>query len=354
MRVFVDLYEITLTPESAFGSALKGDTLFGHLCWQAAYDPELLNGGLEPWVKRYPEAPAVVISSAYPCFAGDERCYALRRPDRPGQWVATAGLPPAEKRKLLEQRKLGQAKKWLWVDHDLKVRDQPERLASERDLNQRALSELFDQRERPRPPVGIEHFCAGFKQMHNTIDRTTGTTGEGAFAPFEESAMCFLPGVRLAVFVLIEAEATDIERVTEALRRIGRWGYGKNASTGLGRFRVEQWRKCSPPPLKKTHGCYTLGPCVPAQGQFREFYYTPFVRFGRHGDRLAHAQNPFKNPVLMADDGAVGLPADPQVAAKPYVGRAVLGTSKALDTAIAQGYSIYLPIALENGHERTV
>ena len=350
----MELYEIVLQPQSAFGTPLKGDTLFGHFCWQAAYHPELLNGGLKPWVRRYPEAPAVIFSTAYPRFSGKVRRYALPRPHRPTLRAVSSELTAEERKERLRQRKVDQSKRWLWVDDDLLVHDEPDRLASGMDVVHRVHEEMGGSRGWPRPQSAPDNFCVSIKQMHNTIDRSTGTTGEGAFAPFEEGALCYLPGMQLAVFVLIHPDATDIERVVEGVRRIGRWGYGKNATTGLGRFTVQKWSRCRRPPLGRDQGCYTLAPCVPGPGEFKELFYTPFVRFGRHGDRLAQASNPFKNPVLMADEGAVGLPARSDAPQKAYVGRAVLGTSKALKATVAQGYSMYLPIAWENGYERNL
>lgn len=53
----VKLYEIIIKPKSGFGTPLKGDTIFGHICWQASYNPELLNGGLEKWIAGYGRGP---------------------------------------------------------------------------------------------------------------------------------------------------------------------------------------------------------------------------------------------------------------------------------------------------------
>ena len=47
------IYGITIQPLSPFGTLLKGDTLFGHFCWQAAEDGALLAGGLDKWIDCY-------------------------------------------------------------------------------------------------------------------------------------------------------------------------------------------------------------------------------------------------------------------------------------------------------------
>lgn len=51
------LYEVIIKPESGFGTPLKGDTIFGHICWQTAYDKNLLEGGLDRWIDCYAERP---------------------------------------------------------------------------------------------------------------------------------------------------------------------------------------------------------------------------------------------------------------------------------------------------------
>ena len=60
------IYEITIKPLSGFGTTLKGDTLFGHICWQAAYDDGLFGRSIESLLSNYSENPFVVMSSAYP------------------------------------------------------------------------------------------------------------------------------------------------------------------------------------------------------------------------------------------------------------------------------------------------
>ena len=54
------LYEIIIKPESGFGTPLKGDTIFGHFCWQAVYNPDLLNGGFDKRIACYGQRPFAV------------------------------------------------------------------------------------------------------------------------------------------------------------------------------------------------------------------------------------------------------------------------------------------------------
>ena len=82
-EVEVKGFEITIIPQSGIGTPLKGDTLFGQFCWQAANQPKLVNGGLEAALEVYSTEPFVVFSSAVPKLHGTPAKYILKRPDLP-------------------------------------------------------------------------------------------------------------------------------------------------------------------------------------------------------------------------------------------------------------------------------
>jgi CRISPR-associated protein Csm4 len=195
---------------------------------------------------------------------------------------------------------------------------------------------------------GIKSLVADFSQPHNTINRLTGTTGEGRFAPFSVDQKMYIPLTELSVFIGV-AEDFNIEQVKTAFQRIGDFGFGKDASTGLGKFSVSGTSEIDLQRLGAEHpnACYTLSPCVPEKDLLGDMFFTPFTRFGRHGDILAKSGKPFKNPVIMADEGAIFVAKSDDVFTKPYLGTAVLGISKAEQKAVTQGYSLYIPVRVE-------
>ncbi|OEU64697.1 MAG: hypothetical protein BBJ57_08095 [Desulfobacterales bacterium PC51MH44] len=104
------LYEIIIKPVSGFGTPLKGDTIFGHFCWQAAYDASLLNGGLDKWIACYRERPFAVFSSAWPKLVDNGKFfYAFKRPDLPLSFL----FPPLsdDRKKVFEELKENKKKK---------------------------------------------------------------------------------------------------------------------------------------------------------------------------------------------------------------------------------------------------
>ena len=346
----MSIHALTIKPTSPFGTPLKGDTIFGHFCWQVAQDPVLLNGGLDDWIVQYPKKPFAVFSSAWPKLTGNGKvAYAFKRPDVPSSLLETAKDIKLSRQERLKNRKENKGKKWLLAGEDLHIALGMDNLASDHDVFKKCLAERTakEQQTLQLLPKKMQKLMCSGEQQHNTINRQTMTTGKGAFAPYAMENIQLLPGLELTIFLFIDDEATDIERVRLAFERIGQWGFGRDASTGLGRFTVIGCQKVDWPQNSTKQGCYTIGPCIPEQDTFRTSYFSPFTRFGKHGAALVLTGKPFKNPVLMADEGAVFYPTErnkESVFEKPYIGRAVTGLSKAEPKTVAQGYSLYLPL----------
>ncbi|MDI6796738.1 MAG: hypothetical protein QMD09_07330 [Desulfatibacillaceae bacterium] len=340
----MNLYEIVIRPLSAFATPLKGDTLFGQLCWQVAQNPSLVEGGLEAALSCYSERPFIVLSSAWPRLAqnnGDDKTfYAFKRPDIP-----LSELFPGMEH---QERKDFKRKKWLLSGQGLAL----DLGSQQKFFNDKQLADQFPAGSpaKTRQSLAISGSTDIFHEQQrarNTINRLTGTTGKAPFAPYSVNALFFRPGIELAVFALVDCQMTSIDNVVKALENIGRFGFGKDASLGMGRFAVAAANKLPLPNCSGANACYTLSPCVPPKGIYSRICFEPFVRFGRHGDVAALSGKPFKNPVVMANEGAVLWPASTDAFKKPYLGTAVGQISKAQPEAIMQGYAFYLPMRLE-------
>jgi CRISPR-associated protein Csm4 len=333
-------YEIIIKPLSGFGTPLKGDTIFGHICWQAAYDTNLFGNSLDVLLLNYTSTPFLVLSSAHIILRNKDGVKRIfKRPDMPLSYLF--GIEGQNKKEAIEKRKNLKAKKWMLLSA-------PDRIESLRTINYLSDNEILGlQKETKRDAYSI---AKDFTQPHNTINRLTGTTGEGRFTPFVSEQKVYYPSIELSLFVGI-AENIQIGQVIDALKKIGTLGYGKDASTGLGKFTVEEDAleiNLSTIGCDSPNACYTLAPSVPEKDRFKEMYFTPFTRFGRHGDILAKSSNPFKNPVIMADEGAILVPKDIQDVLKyPYIGTGVTGISKTEPNTIMQGYSLYIPVRVE-------
>ncbi|MBW2083866.1 MAG: hypothetical protein JRI39_12500 [Deltaproteobacteria bacterium] len=341
------LYAVTIEPISGLGTPLKGDTLFGQFCWEVVWDSSLVEGGLETQLTVYHEKPFVIFSSAFPRLKSenDQFVCALKKPALPPPMQSFSDN--AHRMETLKAHKEEKKKQWVVYEFDSGPMD-PEGMKA---LNEQELFQMcrVDDLEIEGSLFwDISSFYLNAPQLHNTINRLTSTTGEPPFSPYNLQVGYYAPGVELVVFILLDESATDIERVTKGLKRMGNFGFGRDASTGMGRFRVKDTKELTIPVADMEHACYVLAPCVPEQGQFQEYFFTPFVRFGRHGGNLARGENPFKNPIIMADEGAVFVPAEGIDFEKPYIGRAVKNVSKAEPNTVVQGYAPFLPLIMRS------
>ncbi len=349
------LYEIVLRPQTAFGTPLVGDTLFGQFCWQVLYQPDLVKRPFEQLVTEYPEKPFVVFSSAWPRWVEQGRVwYAFPRPALPRSFWQEQTTPAGSSgcREKLRQRpdKALKKKRWLAVADDFQIDHR--RLLDDRELWHKVIGGLP-----PTSPLYRQLYRSENQRLimiqgqpHNTINRWHNRTGSEPFRPYTLDVLFYCPGLTLAVFVLLAEDAIGIDQVCRGLRQLGRCGFGRDASTGLGRFEVAESREIPWQQMPSGEALFTLAPSVPTAGSYRRAYYQPLVRFGRHGDRLATSRNPFKAPVVMAQAGAVFVPALDEALARPWWGCGLTGLSKTETKTVGQGYAPYLPLQLEGIH----
>ena len=342
------VYEITIKPLSGFGTPLKGDTIFGHFCWQIAYDETLVGETLDELLSNYQTKPFVVFSSAYPKFCvGDKYQYAFKTPDMPPDKIF---ILSEDVRLRIKERKEYKKKRWMILQEDRNISFFTEmEFLNDKELLEKAIPNLSDETKRLLRRKKASSFMATFNQPHNTINRLTGTTGEDRFAPFSVEHHVYYPETELTLFVGIDETVINIEQIRLGFERIGDLGFGKDASSGLGRFQLGEYAEIELSQLgnKSPNACYTLSPFVPEADTYSEMFFTPFTRFGRHGDVLAKSGNPFKNPVIMADEGGIFIPKNKEIFSKPYIGRAVADISKIEPKSVTQGYSLYIPVRVE-------
>ncbi|KGO34108.1 hypothetical protein JT06_10380 [Desulfobulbus sp. Tol-SR] len=317
----------TIKPRSAFGTPFVGDTLFGQLCWALRY--RFGNGWLADRLLGYCEgSPFMVIADAFP-----------------QGYLPLPSVPSGCFQDSIEDRKVLKKKRWLPLAgmaadfRGWQVLARTDREAADAVL--RAGNIHLD--DPALQKIG--------PQPHNTINRATGTTGEGMFAPYSMPQIWFHPAMRFDLYAVIDESRIDAEELTAALTDIGRSGYGRDASAGLGKFALEGKVERDPLPKNSNANAWlTLAPCAPqGMGFDREkSFYRPFTRFGRHGDAAALSGNPFKRPVLLAGTGSVFALANGAVEqSQLFIGQGVGGVSISQSEAVNQGYAPVLAIRME-------
>ena len=316
----------TLRPLTAFGGPVKGDTLFGQLCWSAynRWGEDRLRELLAGYTNGRPFA---VCSDAFPADH-------LPRPALPLH--SFGKLPDADRksvkrRRWLPRQALSQpVREWLAA-----CRSDQDVLAACGTTSAGALNELH-------------------AQPHNSINRLSGTTGKGQFAPYTLTQHWFAVGLRLECYLLVDPDRLTTQEATQLMTDIGVSGYGRDASIGLGKFALDMAEPVELSRRPGTNACFTLAPVAP-QGldlDPHRSHYQIFTRFGRHGDRAVLTGRPFKAPVLLADAGAVLCPAGmPSV---PWIGRGLGGDgrlSNVVPGTVQQGYAPFFGIRLTEDEE---
>lgn len=306
------LQRATLALRSPLGTPLAGDTLFGQICHAvidaagAAEVSRLLDGYTagQPWL---------VVSDGFPHGF-------LPRPT----------LPPLAQSKP-EERKAAKGRRWI----PLAAAALP-------------LAELLAAAVNDETAYGRGQAPAHASAQHNTLNRLTGTTGVGEFAPYAMPQIFHAAEQKIDLWCVLDESRCDAALLSGLLATIGATGYGRDASIGLGKFDVESLESAVAPTPTIPAAHWTLGPCAP-QGQGfdgERSFWRVLTRFGRHGGALALSTNPFKNPVLLAAAGAVLVPKG-EFAPRLFVGQGLGGVSKAEPATVHQGYAPVLPLQRE-------
>ena len=305
----MDALKITLTPQTAFGTPLVGDTLFGHLCWNIAeaYGADRLRELLDGYCNGN---PFLIASDAFP--AGH-----LPLPTLPSAYW-TAG-DETDRKKLKK-------KQWLPLEAlTAPVRDWQQHARSNDDI--------------------AANLISSHSQAHNSINRAISSTGDARFAPFASEQNWYSTESQWQLYLLHDPARITRDELAQILKNLGHSGYGRDASTGLGKYHLDALEAEQTLFARSGNAAMTLAPCCP-QGQGFDgahSYYQTLPRFGRHGNVQATAGNPFKKPVLMAQSGAVF---SGERHGRPWIGQGIGGISTTLPAAVHQGYAPAIALEL--------
>ncbi len=318
----MDRITLRIRPLSPFGTPLLGDTLFGQLCWaiRQQWDEARLRQLLDGYLANRPFA---VVANALPASY-------LPRPALPLIWFKQ----PAD----ADRKRL---KKQLWIPHS----------ALAQPLRSWLLAARYDHEVTGNPDFSVQE---NWPQPHNSINRLTGTTGQG-FAPYAMRQIWFAPGLTLDIHVVFDPARLSAAEVQTLFENIGVIGFGRDASIGLGKFAVEESAAVHLTAQANANAYLTLAPCAPQGCGFlpHASRYQPFTRFGRHGDVAVQSGQPFKTPVLLAAAGAVLKPVHYTEAR--FVGQGLGGEgrlSRVIPETVHQGYAPVVGVHLPDAEEQ--
>jgi len=300
------LYKIKLLPKSSFGTNLKGDTLFGHICWIIKYKfgKEKLEGLLE----NYKTKPFLVVSDGF------VEGY-LPKPKMPSSCLGEDASNKKENRK----------KTWLSFNDLLNVNFQNAK--KEEEITKKDKEEDI---------------------IKNSINYLSFTTDTGHFAPYS-SREYFLN--KKDIYFLLDEEQLSFEEFKEILEFFELHGYGKDITIGKGRFEIEKNEngefKIEPLNINfKSKYFMSLSPFILIKKEnIEDIFYEPFVRFGKFGGEWAYF-NAFKKPVLFLNTASVIAFKEKQEF--QFFGGAVtdiaLSDNEEQKRSVQQGYTILIPL----------
>lgn len=254
----LQLYRASLRLQSSLVTALKGDTIWGHIVWGIA-NHEGDDKVAEFLEKEKSIEPDLIVSSAFP------------------KGTICKPFPKHEPRKLKMSAK----------DYSQIKKNKKEKFVSAKEY-------LTDAEERD------EKFGAETTQtMHNSINRFSGTVEEGNLFATEE---VWFSHQEFDLYVL---SSYPQERIKELLFWAFENGYGADSSTGKGRISVGE---VVPVKAKNTTKKYVaLAPFVADFSAIKEnsLRANTFIRTGKIGGAFSSFMSPFKKPVILFDEGAV-------------------------------------------------
>jgi len=285
------LYKATISPTSSFITPLKGDTIFGQMCWAVRF--KYGKEKLENLLSDYEKNPFLIVSDGF--VSGY-----LPKPNMPSDLL----------KEKTEDKKQNRKKIWLRLD----------------ELQKGKFSHAKTDKE-------VGNFEKKEPIIRNALNYKTFHTGDG-FDPYslEETSLG-----KKDIYLLSD-ERLKKDELKELLEFVGLYGYGKKATIGKGRFEVDSFEQIVLP--KSSKRFMALCAFSPEGLECKNIYYNTFVRFGKTGSQRA-TTNAFKKPLILADCKAVVEFEEKKELS--YIGKAIKNISTYKDI-VHQGYSIVVAI----------
>lgn len=291
------LYKTTLTPISNFATSLKGDTIFGQICWGIYYG--FGKEKLSNLLSSYDDNPFLIVSDG---FAKDY----LPKPKMPSYLLGENA----------EEKKINRKKIWLKLD-ELK-KGEFSKAKTDKKINNIDKSDIIIRNsinyqgfhtQKGFDPYGVEEFVFGEKDIYFLLDEK-------------------------------KLKLNELEKVFDLVSKMG---YGKDTTIGKGRFKYSKFKEVDNF-FGNSNYFMSLSPFSPQNIECKNIYYEPFTKFGKFGLDRAY-KNGFKKPLLLADTASV-IEFEEAKNYK-YLGLAIKGISNIHKDSIHQGYSIVVPIGVK-------
>jgi CRISPR-associated protein Csm4 len=287
---------VYLNPRASIGGPLRSDTIWGMLCWgiRNIYSEKELQSFLESY--SLGEKSALKVSSAFPFIRenGSRTLYFPKPMMEPFDWNSYfEGKNKDEKVEAVTYLK--KLKKVDLISRDtffafLKGEITEVSFFEKRELWDSSVKSRFRNQD----------------VVHNTIDRISNTTVEGALYTKEE---IFIKDGGL--FFLLDGDEKYVQMAEAALRFYSHMGFGGDASIGRNSFRIE-FEDFEFPEVRDANCFVTLSLYNPAEDELRHFklnsdysWYETEVRKGKAGGQFLKVNDFWKASTMMFKEGSV-------------------------------------------------
>ena len=291
-------YKIQIEPLSALGTQLQADTIFGHFAWAYKYlygEDKLKTEIIEP-SKNYSNNSniPIIFSNGFPKDF-------LPIP------VIPEKLPKNDEDKKSENKKqidIADYKKIKKIKYLCRKKFDEIR----KTYNQNSIKKLYVEMLGKDKDKKEEYFKKNMSkksvQIHNTINRLTGTTTEdgGLYVKYNQA---FEEKSYIDIYIALNEAIINRDKLNDTLKLLFELGYGRDASTGLGRFSYDGnlTEENDFTDFTGYNSIMSLSNFIP-DIMYKDFYYNLMTKYGKLGGEYACHGNPFKKPVLMAEAGA--------------------------------------------------
>lgn len=297
-------YAVTLKLISPSGTPWQSDTVIGHMAWQVAFGKCDLE--IDEFLLLFNEyEPPFVISDGFPKGL-------LPRPLLP---IPEA---PVEAKTLAEYEA---TKRWQKAPY-LTIED----------FRAVCRGEKPDGEPKPDPWKTLE-------TLHAALDRNIGTTGAGGELYATQSRM--LPEEIGGITFYLRAKEDWLDRVITLFHEVGKAGYGRDKSLGLGQFEVTDVTDCDLFDMPETaDGFVSLSSYVPAETDPNNGRWKLRIKRGKLGEHAGGQGNPFKKPIIQFEPGAVFWTGERP---KPWYGTVVKNVAPGMPHAVQICYTLAVP-----------
>lgn len=293
---------IYLEPRSAFTGEYRSDTLWGLICWgiRMIFSEEKL----KEFIATYStQSPALKVSSAFRYKdTADGRIRFYPKPmSKPFEWEAVSAGAKTKNEKVSLHKKIKGYKKINYLDESRFISYLQGKLTE---------ADIFNGYEEWEDALSLTGYFKSEERLHNSIDRLSGTTSEGALYS-NEASYAFNGGL----FFLVET-AEGWEKIVEPVFNFySHFGFGGNSSTGYNhfKFKIENF---SFPEIKGANAFTILSLYLPKEDELKFFsgfaennqtplWYEITERKGKAGGRFINPKKFWKKSFFAFTEGSV-------------------------------------------------